>query len=281
MTLTPARPYAVTEIIIGDPKADRELVVSPCDINNHGAVVGFLTHRRNQSGEKDTPFYWHANRLTRLPTNGGNPSARANYLNDTGQIAGTMEIKNAHLPNQDVVWHAVLWNAPSAACRDIGAALAPLHNTVFGINARGNVGIQAAGDVPDSKTPGLLKHVNRPYLWDNGTLRPLQLPRNGEANGLNDRSESVGWLANLPSNPYAHVVPLLFSVNYAPKTLAPLTHTWLEDFFPQCINNRGDVAGTGDACFLYRHKRKINLWPPLFTAATKTGKGWGEVSCPT
>ena len=262
--------YHVTEIPSGGGEDNSVSGIKAYAINNSAQVVGSITHtpatapawvrallhlpylsRFNHlkyRPQEQTAFIFDKNRTEALPYLNEAVFAEAHAINERGQIAGVAQIGDA--PFGYGTLHAVLWDNVRAAPRDIGAQATGLQTRVFGINARGQVGILSDRD-------------RTAYLWDNkvrvmASRLSQNRPPEAVAFGLNDRGEAIGFLP-APSKENENQiggVPAFLSVTHAPVVMSALqvNHAWR---VPVARNNRGDmIAANDDGFFFYQNGTK-------------------------
>ena len=166
------------------------------DVNNLGQVTGFAQNATPDSysivglGTQTHAFLWKNGRMHDLGTLGG-PDSFAQYINDSGQVAGVSYTSDIADPNTSLPpLDPFLWdNGKMKDLGNFGGTNGFLGPFVYGLNNRGQViGIMSL--------PG--DQFNQAFLWDGEKLSNLgtlggnySLP-----NGMNDAGEVVGgaWL---------------------------------------------------------------------------------------
>lgn len=163
-------------------------------VNSRGQVAGVFfnsTPDQFEFGFQEKAFLWQNGVMEDLGTLGG-PNARADYINERGQVAGHSDVTMATNPSTGLrTNHAFIWE--NGAMLDLGTLGGTLSSEAA-LNSRGQVagGSNLPGDVgcPNS----CLSH---PFLWDEGQLTDLGTLGGDSATAfwLNDAGEVVG-----PSN---------------------------------------------------------------------------------
>ncbi len=212
------------------------------DLNDAGIVVG-----ASSDGTTVRPF-------KRLPdgtfvdlgTVRGTPDSfgRAWAINRAGAIAGVS--RNA----TDSTSQATLW-VPGEAPRNLGSLQdGEQYSQAYALNDRLEV---VGSSVRGKASPTSSTDLYRPFHWHEGEMTELPLlayaPEwmHGEAKGINNCGDIVGYVARLHNSPTSGGAAVLWREGqvYELNTLIPPASGWLLQS-AEAINERGDIVGYGN-----------------------------------
>ncbi len=208
-------------------------------INAAGQVVGWS---QTAAGETRA-FLWDGGALADLGTLPGHQGARADGINDAGQIVGTAYREPCYCATGRAE-RAVLWQRGAVA--DLGVT-----GTV-GSRARAiNNGGQVVGDTLSSGGSG--KIFTSPFRWEAGAVAPLGADRAWfpSAAAINDAGQAVGKADGYGGTPYGPAYAALWDRGPAVKLAPPVGLTVGEatgiNATGQIVGAAGDGGGTSHA----------------------------------
>jgi probable HAF family extracellular repeat protein len=197
-------------------------------------------------------FQWRDGELIELPTLSGLNNSGANWVSDSGLVAGFSETAaiDPFLRTQEM--HAVLWR--NGQITDLGTLKAEGgHESVaFAVNSRGQVA-GAAFIGPDDINPF---GQQRPFLWENGVMHDLgtlggpdaglvgsikgnvEMNESGQVVACSDTNSTINPVTQTPT-----IDPFLWDKEDGMIDLGTLGGTSGCAIY---INNRGQVVGFSD-----------------------------------
>jgi uncharacterized membrane protein len=138
---------------------------SAWDNNNKGMIVGFAFGCETVPGLR--AVLWEGDQVTELATLPGSTGSWAIYLNDVGQIVGSVSTATGE--------HLVLWETPTQIV-DLGTLTVPGTGGGFGINKHGQIA---------------LEFDRRAVVWEDGQMTDLG---EGRATAINNKGQVAGSL---------------------------------------------------------------------------------------
>jgi len=144
-------------------------------INDRGQIIGYLSSSP-APGSSSSSVMWEHGRVTYLGTLGG-ASSYAAGINNRGQVVGGSDV--IFEPAQS---HPFLWE------RDRMTDLVPDYSVRYGRPYDLNDAGEVVGVIDD-----------RPFLWRDGTLVDLGIPRPGYARAINMHGQIVGTTGVYPN----------------------------------------------------------------------------------
>jgi probable HAF family extracellular repeat protein len=214
-----------------------------------GADTSVLNHRNAcifcSSQFISHAFEWRNGVLDDLGALPGDNSSGANWISDSGLIAGSSEtVATDPLLGGIRAMHAVLWK--NGEITDLGTLEGGYESIAFAVNSRGQVAGAAFTTVPDPLDPSATEQ--RTFLWENGVMQDL-----GTLGGP-DAGLVGSFMGDVEMNERGQVVACSytnFTIN--PVTGAPTTHPFLWDK-EQGMIDLGTLGGTS-ACAIYINNR--------------------------
>jgi probable HAF family extracellular repeat protein len=225
-------------------------------VNNRGQVIGIAQNAIPDAfsiaglGTQTRAFLWQNGEMHDLHTLGG-PDSFAQYVNESGQVAGVSYTSFEADPNSGLpILDPFLWE--NGSMKDLGNfggtndSLGPFLN---GLNNRGEV-------IGAMALPG--DQIFHAFLWDGEKLSDLNAWGGGLggdysfANGLNDAGEVIGWASPLGDQ----VIHAVLWRNGALADLGTLNGDPCST--SESINSRGQVVGASESgCSFFT---KAFLW---------------------
>ena len=188
-------------------------------------------------------FLWSKGVLHELRSLPGSNTSNANWISDSGLVAGFSETEAIDPLLGVREEHAVLWK--DGEIIDLGTLEGGHKSVAFTVNSRGQVAGAAFNTVPDPFTGGTQM---RTFLWENGVMRDL-----GTLGGP-DAGIVGSFKGNVEMNERGQVV----ACSFTNSTINPVTGTPTVDPFlwdkEQGMIDLGTLGGTS-GCAIYLNNR--------------------------
>ena len=188
-------------------------------------------------------FLWSKGVLHELRSLPGSNTSNANWISDSGLVAGFSETEAIDPLLGMREEHAVLWK--DGEIIDLGTLEGGHESVAFTVNSRGQVAGAAFNTVPDPFTGGTQM---RTFLWENGVMRDL-----GTLGGP-DAGIVGSFKGNVEMNERGQVV----ACSFTNSTINPVTGTPTVDPFlwdkEQGMIDLGTLGGTS-GCAVYLNNR--------------------------
>lgn len=223
-------------------------------LNDRGRAEGTAdTPDRNTNGNAflNGPFVQHAfswqdGVLTDLGTLPGGVNSLADWINDTGMVAGASEdgLVDPLLGVPEVV--AVLWNHGEIV--KLGTLDGGHEAIANAINNRGQAVGPALNTIPDEFSLLGLGTQTRAFLWENGLMRDLGTLGGPDAFALyvNERGQIAGFsYTNSTPNPTTGI-PTIDPFLWESGRMLDLGSLGGTLGFANALNDRGEVVGSSD-----------------------------------
>jgi probable HAF family extracellular repeat protein len=189
-------------------------------------------------------FLWSEGVLHDLGSLPGSNTSNANWISDSGLVAGFSETEaiDPLLGLREA--HAVLWK--NGEIIDLGTLEGGHESVAFAVNSRGQVAGAAFNTVPDPLSP--VGTQQRTFIWENGVMRDL-----GTLGGP-DAGLVGSFKGNVEMNERGQVV----ACSFTNSTINPVTSTPTVDPFlwdkEQGMIDLGTLGGTS-GCAIYLNNR--------------------------
>ena len=206
-------------------------------MNERGEIIGAVLVNRDDSFSFHA-FHWYRGKMSdlgcgqRTRTQCHNISSRAYALNEHGQSVGWWAIgtEATTTRRQATLWH-------KGTTRFLGTLPGRGSSEATGINERGE--IIGTSYVLGKHDTFVEQRHEQAFIWKNGTMRALLLPSDDTSwvHAINDRSQAIGTsCAESLEHPAFFVCRGFLWDNGTMRDL--------RRFFPQVINNRGQMLGS-------------------------------------
>ena len=213
--------------------------VSGGAMNERGEIIGAVLVNRDDSFSFHA-FSWYRGKMRdlgcgqRTRTQCRDISSRAYALNERGQSVGWWATGTEATTTRR---RAALWH--EGTTRFLGTLPGRGSSEATGINERGE--IIGTSYVLDNRHGFVEQRREQAFIWKNGTMRALLLPGDDISwvHAINDRSQAIGTSCAESSEHPAFFVCRGFLWDNG-------TMRDLRRFFPQVINNRGQMLGSDD-----------------------------------
>jgi probable HAF family extracellular repeat protein len=192
-------------------------------------------------------FLWSKGVLHELRSLPGSNTSLANWISDSGLVAGGSETEAIDPILGVREMHAVLWKDGESI--DLGAPEGGYESIAFAVNSRGQVAGAGFNTVPDPFT--FTGTQQRTFLWENGVMQDLGTLGGPDAGLLGGPPFNKG---NVEMNERGQVV----ACSYTNSTINPVTGTPTVDPFlwdkEQGMIDLGTLGGTS-GCAIYLNNR--------------------------